>query len=580
MKVGVGLAATALLATACGGSSKGSSSTSGGKTAASSYNAAVTADVNASTKKGGVLKLGAAEDFDSLDPGRTYFGYVWNFRRLWDRQMFQFAPVPGKGSLTLAPDLAVDAGKASADAKTYTYKIRTGVKFANGTVITTKDIKYGIERIFAQDVISGGPTYLVDLLDPDKKYKGPYKDKAGLSTIETPDDQTIIFHLAKPFSDMNYLLALPSSTPVPAAVDQVAATGGANYFKHPISAGPYQVDSYSPGKSLKLIRNPNWDPKTDPLHKALPDSIEVTIGIAPDTLDSQLLAGQLDLVLDQNLQPAARAKVISGKTGVGKNADNPVSAYTTQWIDVNKTVITDVHCRRAIAYAINKKSLQDVYGGADVGGVLATSVTPPSSLSFEKDYNPYPSGADSTGDLTKAKDELKQCGKPNGFNTKLAARKTGFGPKVAVSVQAALKRVGINVTYVGTTRAADPAKTPAQVKAQGLGIVSFNWGADFPTDYGFYEFVADPRSILPSGNYNQGNFDDPKGATLIDDALKKSGGDQQAVWKDFSHLLMDSGTAVPYLYPKQLQAHSARLTNVHCLEAIFGEYDFMNIGVL
>ncbi len=581
-KAAVGLAAIGLLATACSGSSKGTTKpTSGGQAA---YNAAITADVNTSTKTGGTLKLVATEDFDSLDPQRTYYGYSWNFRRLWDRQMFQFTPKPGKDSLGLSQDLAADNGTASDGGKTFTYKIKSGVKFANGEPVTSKNIKYAIERLFASDQISGGPTYLVDLLGGAKSYPGPYKDKSadhlGLKTIETPDDTTIVFKLSKPFSDMNYLLALPSSTPVPIDVDQAAATGGANYGKHPISSGPYQVDSYVAGKSVTLSRNKNWDPKTDSLHKALPDNITVTIGTDADTADKQVLNGTADYVIDSPIQTTQRASILRDKTGIGKYADNPLNSYTTQWFDLPASVIPNIHCRKAIGYAIDKKSLQDVYGGPEVGGDIANLVVPPASSSYEKDYDPYNALTKPTGDIDKAKEELKACGKPGGFSTKIAARKTGFGPKVALSVKNSLAKVGINVTYVPTTRSADPAKVPAQVKSLGLGIITFNWGADFPTDYGFYEFVADPRSIPDAGNYNEGEFSDPKGSTLIDKALTETGDAQTATWKEFGHLLMESGTAVPYLYPKTVQAHSARMTNVHTLYAIFNEYDLMNVGVV
>jgi peptide/nickel transport system substrate-binding protein len=584
-RAGVGLAAVALLAAACGGGSSDNKTTE-----KSSFNAALSYKVlNPSDKKGGTLKLGASEPFDSLDPVATYYGYSWTFRRLWDRQMFQFAPVPGPDSLKLVPDISVDMGKASDNNRTWTYKIRSGVKFANGAPVTSKEIKYAIERDFAMDVLGtggGGPTYLVELLGGGDSYPGPYKDKdpqhLGLKTVETPDDSTIIFHLTKPFGDMNYLLALPTSTPVPIDVDQNPATGGAKYVNHPISSGPYKVDTYDPTKSLTLSRNPYWDPKTDPVHKALPDNIQLTIGTNADTLDNQLLAGTIDFVIDQPIQTAARGKILRDKAGIGKYTDVPLQSYTTEWIDVNKQVkpFDNIHCRKAVAYALDKKSLQSVYGGPDYGGDIAHQITPPVSTSYEKDYDPYPSGADNTGDIEKAKQELAACGLPNGFSTKIAARKTGFGPKVALSVQNSLKRVGIKVTYFPTQRGADPSSKPAAAKAAGLGLINFGWGADFPTDYGFYEFVADPRQIPAVGNYNRGIFDDPKGSQLIDEATAASGDAAIAKWKEFSHVLMDSATAVPYLYPKEVQARSARATNVYLFSAIFNYYDYMNVGVV
>jgi peptide/nickel transport system substrate-binding protein len=591
VRAGFGLAAVALLASACGGGGSDSNDNGGDNGGTkSSFNAALAYKViNASDKKGGTLRLGASEPFDSLDPVATYYGYSWTFRRLWDRQMFQFKPVPGPGSLELAPDISEDMGKASDNNKTWTYKIRKGVKFANGATVTSKEIKYAIERDFAMDVLGangGGPTYLVQLLGGADSYPGPYKDTdpnhLGLKTVETPDDNTIVFHLSKPFGQFNYLLALPTSTPVPIDVDQNKATGGAKYANHPISSGPYKVDKYDPSKLLTLSRNPYWDPKTDDLHKALPDKIELTIGTNSDTLDQQLLNNQIDFVIDTPIGAPARAKILQNKKTTGANTDVPVESYTTQYLDINKQVapFDNIHCRKAVAYAIDKVSLQAAYGGPDYGGDIAHQMTPPVSTSYEKDYDPYPSGADNHGDLEKAKQELAACGHPNGFSTKIAARKTATGPKVALSVQNSLKRVGINVTYFPTQRGADPSSKPAQAKKNGLGIINMGWGADFPTDYGFYEFIGDPRAIPEVGNFNRSIFDDPKASELIDKATSSSGDESVQAWKDYQHVLMDSAQKIPYVYPKEMQSHSARATNVYLFSAIFNYYDYMNVGVV
>ncbi|MDP9182016.1 MAG: ABC transporter substrate-binding protein [Actinomycetota bacterium] len=583
MKVTVGLASVAMLVSACGGGSD--KKTTNGKGVESAFNASLTGVVNPSDKKGGQLELVAGRDFDSLDPGRTYYGFVWTFRRIWDRQMFQYKPAPGKESLKLAPDLAADDGKVSADGLTYTYKLRSGVKFSNGEPVTSQSVKYGIERIFAQDVITGGPTYLIDLLDHDKTYKGPYKDKSadhlGLKTIETPDAQTIVFHIYKPFSDFNYLLALPTSSPVPIAVDQAPATGGVNYGKNPISSGPYKVDSYVKGSSLKMSRNTFWDAKTDPLHKALPDTINVRIIKNKKTLDELILAGKADINISTALQPEARATVLRAKTGKGKYADNPLNPYTADWLNITPKVepFSNIHCRKAVAYALDKKSIQSILGGPEVGGEIANTVTPPDSTAYEADYDEYPSGADKTGDQAKAKEELKLCGKPSGFATKLGEPTAGFGPQIGLSIKNSLSRVGINVTIVplGET---DQTTVPELVHKQKIGLIDFGWGADFPTDYGYYEFVADSRTILAAGNYNRAEFGTAETDALIDKALTKTGAEQAAIWKEFSHKVMESSTMIPYLYPKSVRAHSPRLTNVYCLDAIFNLYDPMNVGVL
>lgn len=230
------------LTAACGGDDGKKSEGKGNGAAA--FNAATTGVVNPSDAKGGELKLWSPQDVDYLDPARAYYGFVWNMQRLYVRQLLAYDSKPGKDGTKLVPDLAEALPVLSNDGKTYTLKLKDGVKFEDGTPITSKDIKYGVERNFAQDVLSGGPTYLIDLLDQGQKYPGPYKDtdpnKMGLKSVETPDDKTIVFNLASANSDFSYLLAMPSSSPVPAAKDT-----GATYTNKPVSTGPYKVESFT-----------------------------------------------------------------------------------------------------------------------------------------------------------------------------------------------------------------------------------------------------------------------------------------------------------------------------------------------
>ncbi len=96
---------------------------------------------------------------------------MWNFARYYSRQLVTTKAEPGKAGAELTPDLATGLAKVSDGGKTYTYTLRDGITWEDGKPITSKDVKYGIERVWAQDVLSGGPTYLKDVLDPDAKYQ-------------------------------------------------------------------------------------------------------------------------------------------------------------------------------------------------------------------------------------------------------------------------------------------------------------------------------------------------------------------------------------------------------------------------
>jgi peptide/nickel transport system substrate-binding protein len=109
-----------------------------------------------------------------MDPGNTYYAFMWNFSRLYARALTTFTPAPGTAGLKLVPNLATSLGTPNDGGKTWTYHIRAGLKFSDGTPITSADGKYAIERSnYAPDVLSNGPTYFHQyLVDNPTPYQG------------------------------------------------------------------------------------------------------------------------------------------------------------------------------------------------------------------------------------------------------------------------------------------------------------------------------------------------------------------------------------------------------------------------
>ena len=360
MTVALAIVATGLsVLTACGSGGGGNSTPT-----ASGYNAALTSIINPSTHKGGTLRLALTNTGDSTDPGNTYYAFNWDFSRLYARPLLTYKPAPGAAGLSLVPDLATGLGKVSSDGLTWTYHIQSGLKFENGEAITTKDVKYAIERStnYAPDVLPNGPTYFQNYL-ADPTYPGAYKDtspdKMGLTSITTPDDTTIQFHLQHPFAEFNYLVTLPETAPVPPDKDT-----GANYQNHPISSGPYMFKSYDPNKGFSLVPNPQWQQSTDPVTKQYPAEVDVAYNVQASDIDSRLFNGALDIDLDgTGVQTAGRAKILNNKN-LQKNADDPVNGFL-DYAALNTQVapLDNVDCRKAIEYAVDKTTQQTAYGG-------------------------------------------------------------------------------------------------------------------------------------------------------------------------------------------------------------------------
>ncbi|MFE7131271.1 ABC transporter substrate-binding protein [Streptomyces sp. NPDC057638] len=577
---GAALVVASLTATAaCGG---GSGDDSGGKGKAAGFNAAMKGVANSSTKAGGTLKFIGKQDFDSTDPQRQYYGMAWDFSRFYARQLVSFAPKPGAGGAELVPDLAEAKGVVSNGGKTYTYKLRSGITWEDGSPITSQDVKYGISRLWAKDVITGGPGYLRQVLDPKGEYPGPYKDtspdKLGLKAIQTPDPQTIIFNLATPNGDFEHMLAMPASSPVKKEKDT-----GAKYQLRPFSSGPYKFESYTPKKSTVLVRNDKWQKASDPIRAALPDKVTVTINSNLEAIDQLLIKGEYDLDLNATgMSQAGRTAALTKHKG---NLDNIETSFV-RYVDIATKVapFDNIECRKAVIYAADYTSMQTVRGGPEAGGNIATNMLP-QSIKGSDTYDPY--GVIARGgkpDTAKAKAALKACGKPNGFSTTISARTNQPGEvQTAEALQQALGAVGIKaeVDPIDGAESASITGSPAMVKKRGLGLVMTAWGPDWPTGQGFSQPLVDGRFIMPNGNYNVSETNDPKINKFFDDALKETDPEKAgAIYQQMNHAVADLAVQMPFLYEKNFTWRSSRLTNAYSTAAYNGRYDYVSLGVM
>ncbi|WP_434094781.1 ABC transporter substrate-binding protein [Streptomyces hyaluromycini] len=565
-----------LLVAGCSKADDNKDGNSGGSSAAA--NAATKGVVNASDKKGGTVTYELSDVPDSFDPGNTYYAYMYNFSRLYARPLMTFEPGPGSKGNTLVPDLAASKGVPSDGGKTWTYKLRSGLKYQDGTAITSKDVKYAVERSnFARDVLSLGPNYFQQFLVGGDKYKGPYKDKSakGLSSIETPDDTTIVFHLKQAFQEFDYLVSAPQTAPVPQAKDT-----GVDYVKNIVSSGSYQFQSYQDGKQAVLVRNKNWDAKTDPLRKQLPDKIVVNLKVNAETIDKDVLAGDAIDLGGTGVQAATQAQVLTDSAKKA-NTDNTYGGRLVYMaINTKLKPFDNVACRKAVEYAIDKVSVQTAEGGP-IRGDVATTVLPPDIPGYTK-ADVYASTGNK-GDAAKAKAQLKACGKTS-INTNITARSDR--PQeidAATAIINSLKAVGINATlkqYPSGKYFTDYAGVPNFANKQNVGLMMMQWGADWPSGYGFLQQILNGQAISQSGNTNLSQYDNKSVNTLLAKAIgTQDDTERNSIYTEIDKQTMDDAALVPLTYFKVLLARPTTFTNLVSTAAFSGQYDYLNIGV-
>ncbi|MFC9298520.1 ABC transporter substrate-binding protein [Streptomyces sp. NPDC057011] len=470
-------------------------------------------------QKGGTLTVLNSESQEDFDPARLYTSGGGNVPSLVFRTLTTRNREAGAAGTKVVPDLATDTGKPNADATEWTYTLKDGLKYEDGSPITTADIKYGIERSFAAE-LSGGAPYLRDWLAGGDTYEGPYKDGGkGLDSIVVPDTKTIVFKLRKPEGDFPFVATQTQFAPVPKAKDT-----GVKYEEHPISSGPYKVvKNENDGEHLTLERNEHWDPKTDEERKAYPDTIDVRAGLDAAVINQRLTTSSgpdaAAITTDTNLGPSELAQIgdnkeLSSRVGTGHFGYINYLAFNPKVAPFDNPKV-----RQAISYAINRTSVINAAGGSALAEP-ATTFLPEHEAFGHLAYDHFPAGK--TGDPAKAKEVLKEAGYPDGLTITLThsnVQNRQTSPEVATAVQQALAAAGITVKLEGlegnafNERRWDAKNTP--------GFFLSRWGADWPSGGPFLAPIFDGRQIVTNGsNYNHAQLNDPAVNAEIDEIAK------------------------------------------------------------
>jgi peptide/nickel transport system substrate-binding protein len=561
----IGVVATLALS-ACGGSTATSAppATSAPVVTAAPGDTAAPPTVEptaAGPAKGGTIYiLTQNEQWNQVDPQRAYTGEDMAFfsatiyRSL---TAYKLSADPVEGT-SLTPDLATDLGTATDGGKTWAFTLRDGVTFQDGAPITCADVKYGVSRTFATDVINQGPTYAIAYLDipsdadGSSSYKGPYtgtgQDLYDKAVECSADGKTITFHLNKPIADFNYTVTLGFS-PVPKAAD-TGETYGTTVL--PVSSGPYKVDSYTTGNGGKMLlsRNENWDQASDPYRTALPDKWEVDFGIDPKVIDQRIMqsSGNDQYAIQYgNVQPENLSVVFKDAEQANPDYEgraisgfDPYSRY--YWINVNK--VKNVKIRQAMAVALDRSAIRLNIGGAFAGEYADGLVKP----NIGADYAPTGFWTDffgqpvpETGDPELAKKLITESGEAAPKLTFNFAD-TPVNQKTAAIVIDSLGKAGMVVTPAPI----EPGKYYSVVfdpEASG-DFGTAGWGADWPN-----ASTVLPPLLTQKGGWDLSQLDDPAINAKVEAALTELDRAKQAtLWQELNKEAAENVYTLPTFF--------------------------------
>jgi peptide/nickel transport system substrate-binding protein len=495
----------------------------------------------------------SAEEFDDIDPQRAYTGEdLAFFGATIMRSLTSYVYSPDAAVANgLQPDLAAELGTPNADFTQFSFTLRDGLTWQDGSELTCEDVKYGVSRTFATDTIAGGPTFAIQYLDIPKddegesQYKGPYtgEGQALFDDAVKCDGKTITFRLNQPVPDFNYTVTLGFS-PVPKAKDT-----GESYTNEVFSNGPYKIEKYEKGNggSLVLVRNENWNPASDTVRKAYPDRWEVLFGIDGKIGDQRLIASQGNdafAIGYGGIQPENLTQIFKDPEtpnpefeGRAFSDYDPYALY--YWIDTKK--VSNVKHRQAIAVALDRDAIRINSGGA-FAGALGDGVIKPN---IGIDYAPtgmwtglLGKEIPDTGDPEYAKQLIAESGEPMP-NLTWDYGQTDTRDKEAAIVVSSLARAGINVTANPIPRGQYYGIVFDDQKAHEFGWAG--WGPDWPNA----ATVIAPL-FTNDGGWNLSRVTDPEWVAKVQAALKEFDREKQAkMWQDLNKEAMEKVFAIP-----------------------------------
>ena len=279
--------------------------------------------------------------------------------------------VPGAGGSTIVPDLATSVPEPTDGGRTYTFQLRSGLRFSDGAPVRPEDFRASIERLVrlaGRDVpywtgIVGGQACSARRCDLSK----------GIETDAAA--RTIVIHLRRPDAEFMHKLAIPMAVVLPSRAPSMLIRG-----RSPPGTGPYTIDAFTTRRGARLVRNArfrSWSPDARP--DGFADRIAVTTAPGASAQVAPVRAGRADAIVAAGSfsgeVPVDQGRVLAlGAADRVSTAPEPFVTYL--FLNTREPPFDDVRVRRALNYAVDRRRMVELAGGSGVAG-LTCQVIPP-----------------------------------------------------------------------------------------------------------------------------------------------------------------------------------------------------------
>jgi peptide/nickel transport system substrate-binding protein len=475
---------------------------------------------------GGTLRVGWEQSFgftDNFDPTGEYLGDAFGiYSSLLVRTLVGYNHVPDAAGNKLVPDIATSVPTPTKGGTVYTFHLKQGIKFSPpvNRAITSKDIAYAIERLARPKNGAQYGFYYSVIKGFDDYSKGKAKSISGM---KTPNNSTIAFTLTHPTGDFLYRMSMPATGPIPPEVGKCFEGQPGKYGLDLVSTAGYMIkgmdkvdasscstikpaSGYDGQTILDLVRNPNYDPKTDSkaARENYPDEFQFIVNSNADDIYSKIEAGELDIA-NSTIPPQVLRKYATDPSLRSQFHQNSGDRTWYLMMNLTQPPFDDIHVRKAMNYIMDKPSLIQAWGGPTFGKV-ANHIVPDTLFNNQlAEFAPYKTPGDH-GSVAKARAALKGSKYGNGMCTASACKNVFLladtrlvDTKMLPVMEADARKIGITFKVHTINGAYPTLQTPSKDVAVSERP---GWGKDYADALTFFQPLFDGRTIIPNGNTN------------------------------------------------------------------------------
>jgi YVTN family beta-propeller protein len=507
--------------------------------------------------RGGTLTMRMNRDADSIDTAIAYDSTSWPFLRMTNDGLVAVNQASGLAGTQLVPNLAISLPTPTNGGRTYSFRLRPGIRFSNGRPLKASDVRATFERDFEFGKDFATPYYYDAIVGAARCEKLPKSCDLSRGIVANDAANTVAFHLVRPDPEFLYKLALPFAYVLP------ADTPPKDVGTHPLPAtGPYAIASYRPGRVLRLSRNPHfheWSQAAQP--DGYPDEIVVEVGGTADQAIDAVIRGKADAFTTAWAEtPPSQSRLTALKTRYASQVHtNPQPATVALFLNTRLAPFDRLDVRRALNYAADRAAAVEAAGGPVVAQATC-QILPPHYPGY-RPYCPYAAPGTTAPDLARARALVARSGTRGMKVTFWSwADFGGIGPYAvkllrSLGYRASMKSRG-GPDYF---RVVGDSRTKAQI-----GLTE--WISDYPTASGFFDAILTCASFLPNSpaNANLAEFCDSRIDRQIERARTKQATDPDAargLWERVDRQTVDQAPWVALVNPKAVDVLSTRVGN-------------------